>query len=91
MDQATRDLPTGAWPSGLTRIPYWIYRDAEVARDEQTRVFEGPGGHFLCLEIDVPNVGDYRTTMIGAMPVVVSRAEDGAIVAFENRCAHRGA
>jgi anthranilate 1,2-dioxygenase large subunit/terephthalate 1,2-dioxygenase oxygenase component alpha subunit len=25
------------------------------------------------------------------MPVVVARAEDGAIVAFENRCAHRGA
>ena len=64
--------------------------DPEVARDEQTRVFEGPGWHYLCLEIDVPETGDYRTTMMGAMPVVVTRADDGEVVAFENRCAHRG-
>jgi phenylpropionate dioxygenase-like ring-hydroxylating dioxygenase large terminal subunit len=91
MDQSVRDLPTGAWPAGLTRVPYWVYQDPEIARDEQARVFEGPAWHFLCLEIDVPDPGSYRTTMMGAMPVVVSRTEDGEIVAFENRCAHRGA
>ncbi len=91
MDQSVRDLPAGAWPAGLTRVPYWVYRDPEVARDEQARVFEGPAWHYLCLEIDVPEPGDYRATMMGAMPVVVARAEDGEIVAFENRCAHRGA
>ncbi|MBS0644365.1 MAG: Rieske 2Fe-2S domain-containing protein [Proteobacteria bacterium] len=101
MDQTTRESPardepghtltTGAWPPGLTRVPYWVYRDEAVARAEQARIFEGPAWHFLCLEIDVPEVGDYRTTMLGAMPVVVARAETGEIVAFENRCAHRGA
>ena len=91
MDQPGRELPIGAWPAGLTRVPYWVYRDAEVARSEQARIFEGPSWHFLCLEIDVPETGDYRSTMMGAMPVVVARAEDGEIVAFENRCAHRGA
>jgi phenylpropionate dioxygenase-like ring-hydroxylating dioxygenase large terminal subunit len=91
MDQPVHELPTGAWPPGLTRVPYWVYRDTDVARDEQSRVFEGPGWHYLCLEVDVPETGDYRTTMIGAMPVVVARAEDGEVVAFENRCAHRGA
>ena len=91
MDQSVRDLSTEAWPAGLTRVPYWVYRDPDVARDEQARVFEGPAWHFLCLEIDLPDVGDYRTTMMGAMPVVVARAEDGEIAAFENRCAHRGA
>ena len=89
MDQTL--LHTETWAPGLTRVPYWVYRDPEVARDEQARVFEGPAWHFLCLEIDVPEPGDYRTTMMGAMPVVVARAEDGEIVAFENRCAHRGA
>jgi hypothetical protein len=54
MDQLGRELPTGAWLSGLTRVPYWVYRDPEVARDEQARIFEGPAWHFLCLEIDVP-------------------------------------
>ncbi len=69
MDQPARDFATGAWPAGLTRVPYWVYRDPEVARDEQVRLFEGPGWHYLCLEVDVPEPGDYRTTMMGAMPV----------------------
>jgi phenylpropionate dioxygenase-like ring-hydroxylating dioxygenase large terminal subunit len=91
MDQPVRDPPIEAWPPGLTRVPYWVYRDPGIARDEQARVFEGPGWHYLCLEIDVPETGDYRTSMMGAMPVVIARAEDGVIAAFENRCAHRGA
>ena len=91
MDQSVRDLSTGYWPEGLTRVPYWVYQDQNVARDEQVRVFEGPTWNYLCLDIDVPNPGDYRTTFMGAMPVVVARTEDGDIAAFENRCAHRGA
>jgi anthranilate 1,2-dioxygenase large subunit/terephthalate 1,2-dioxygenase oxygenase component alpha subunit len=91
MDQLTRDVSAGTWPPGLTRVPFWVYRDDAVARDEQARIFEGSAWHFLCLEIDVPEPGDYRTTTVGAMPVVVARAEDGEVVAFENRCAHRGA
>jgi phenylpropionate dioxygenase-like ring-hydroxylating dioxygenase large terminal subunit len=89
MDQPVR-MSAGAWPEGLTRVPFWVYRDADIAREEQARIFEGPAWHFLCLEIDVPAPGDYRTTTMGAMPVVVARAEDGEVVAFENRCAHRG-
>jgi len=91
VDQPVRQLPTAAWPAGLTRVPYWVYRDPDVAREEQVRLFQGPAWHYLCLDIDVPEAGSYRTTMLGAMPIVVARAEDGEIVAFENRCAHRGA
>jgi anthranilate 1,2-dioxygenase large subunit/terephthalate 1,2-dioxygenase oxygenase component alpha subunit len=91
MDQSTRDLSVGSWPAGLTRVPYWVYRDPDVARDEQTRVFEGPVWNYLCLEADIPETGDFRASFIGAMPVVVARTEDGSIAAFENRCVHRGA
>lgn len=91
MDQISSETTTGIWPAGLTRVPYWAYRDPATARDEQTRIFEGPAWHFLCLEIDVPDTGDWRASMMGAMPVVVARAEDHEVVAFENRCAHRGA
>ena len=49
MDQSVRDLSTGAWPAGLTRVPFWVYRDQEVSRDEQARIFEGPAWHYLCL------------------------------------------
>jgi phenylpropionate dioxygenase-like ring-hydroxylating dioxygenase large terminal subunit len=91
MDQPMHHPPTGTWPPGLTRVPYWVYRDPAIVQDEQTRIFEGPNWHFLCLEVDLPEPGAYRTTMMGAMPVVVARDRDHAIVAFENRCAHRGA
>jgi anthranilate 1,2-dioxygenase large subunit/terephthalate 1,2-dioxygenase oxygenase component alpha subunit len=80
-----------AWPPGISRVPYWLYRDPAVLRAEQARIFEGPVWNFLCLEADIPAQGDYRTTFVGEMPVIVVRGEDGATHAFENRCAHRGA
>jgi anthranilate 1,2-dioxygenase large subunit/terephthalate 1,2-dioxygenase oxygenase component alpha subunit len=47
--------------------------------------------NFLCLEVEIPNPGDWRATVVGQMPVVVARNADGVVGAFENRCAHRGA
>jgi phenylpropionate dioxygenase-like ring-hydroxylating dioxygenase large terminal subunit len=80
------------WPGDtLARVPYWVYQDPDVYRLEQRRIFEGPVWNFLCLETEIPKPGDFRTTAIGEMPVVVVRDDDGAVYAFENRCAHRGA
>ena len=80
------------WPGDtLARVPYWVYQDPDVYRLEQRRIFEGPVWNFLCLETEIPQPGDFRTTAIGEMPVVVVRDDDGAVHAFENRCAHRGA
>ena len=79
------------WPAGLTRVPFWTYQDPEILRQEQERLFEGPVWNYLCLETEIPNAGDWRATYVGEMPVVVARDHDGAAVAFENRCAHRGA
>jgi anthranilate 1,2-dioxygenase large subunit/terephthalate 1,2-dioxygenase oxygenase component alpha subunit len=82
---------THVWPPGLTRVPFWVYQERDVARQEQTRIFQGAVWNFLCLEVDIPNAGDFRTTFVGEMPVVVVRGDNGAVHAFENRCAHRGA
>jgi anthranilate 1,2-dioxygenase large subunit/terephthalate 1,2-dioxygenase oxygenase component alpha subunit len=80
------------WPAGeLTRVPYWVYQDPAVARAEQRRIFEGAAWSFLCLEVEIPSPGDFRTTFVGEMPVIVVRDDGGAVHAFENRCAHRGA
>jgi phenylpropionate dioxygenase-like ring-hydroxylating dioxygenase large terminal subunit len=80
------------WPGDtLTRVPYWVYQDPDVYRLEQRRIFEGPVWNYLCLEVEIAKPGDFRTTAIGEMPVIVVRDDDGAIHAFENRCAHRGA
>jgi len=76
---------------GLTRVPYRIYQDEGNYAAEQKRIFEGPCWHFACLEAEIPARGDYRTSHVGQMPIIVVRDADGAINAFENRCAHRGA
>ena len=79
-----------SWPPGLTRVPFWAYQDEAILAQEQRRLFQGSAWNYLCLEVDIPNPGDWRTTFLGILPVVVVRTEDGTIAAFENRCVHRG-
>ncbi|MDP3495261.1 MAG: Rieske 2Fe-2S domain-containing protein [Hyphomonadaceae bacterium] len=80
------------WPrDDLTRVPYWVYDAPEVYRQEQESIYFGPVWNYLGLEAEIPQSGDYKTTFVGDMPVVVTRAADGGVHAFENRCAHRGA
>ena len=80
------------WPAeGLTRVPYWIYSDPDLCALEQERIFRGNTWNFLCLEAELPRPNTFRTSNLGDMSVVVTRDSNGAIHAFENRCAHRGA
>ncbi len=82
---------TRHWPpEGLTRVPYWLYSDREIYEAEQEKIFQGATWNFLCLEAELPRPGTYRRSNLGAMPVVVTRDQEGALHAFENRCAHRG-
>ncbi len=94
-DHSPPSLPEPAmapWPAAqLTRVPYWVFQREDVLALEQERIFRGPHWHYLCLETDIPKPGDWRTTQIGDLPVVVTRDAEGGINAFENRCAHRGA
>jgi anthranilate 1,2-dioxygenase large subunit len=80
-----------AWPDeGVTRVPYFVYEDADLYEDEQSLIFRGPVWNYLGLEIEIPSVGDYITNHVGDTPVIVLRREDGAISALVNRCAHKG-
>ena len=80
------------WPdAGVTRVPYRLFSDPEIYALEQQRIFRGPVWNYLCLEIDIPNAGDYKTTTVGEIPVVVTRDENGDLHAMVNRCAHKGA
>jgi anthranilate 1,2-dioxygenase large subunit len=76
---------------GLTRVPYRVFQTERAYKTEQQRIFHGPSWHYLALEVELPQPGDFRTTKIGDTPVIVTRDADGEIYAFENRCAHRGA
>ena len=81
-----------AWPAeGVTRVPYWVYQDEAIYREEQVRIFRGPAWSYLCLEAELPEPKSFVTTFVGDMPVVVARDPSGALRSWENRCAHRGA
>jgi phenylpropionate dioxygenase-like ring-hydroxylating dioxygenase large terminal subunit len=80
------------WPAdGVVRAPFRLFSDPDIYQLEQERIFRGPVWNFLCLEVEIPNPGDYRTTTVGETPVVVTRDRDGVIHAMVNRCAHKGA
>ncbi|HUK61667.1 MAG TPA: aromatic ring-hydroxylating dioxygenase subunit alpha [Stellaceae bacterium] len=80
------------WPEpGFSRVPYDVYKSAEIYEAERQRVFMGSTWSYLCLDCEIANPGDYRATYIGDVPVVVARDMDGSLGGFENRCAHRGA
>lgn len=80
-----------AWPEeGVTRVPFWVYQDQEIYASEQRKIYQGSVWNYLCLEAEVAKPGDYRTTFVGDMPIIVTRDQDDEIYAFENRCSHRG-
>jgi anthranilate 1,2-dioxygenase large subunit len=79
------------WPAeGNARVPYRVFSDPDIYRDELARIFLGPTWQFLALAHDLPEPGDYLTTFLGDTPVIVTRGHDGALNAMVNRCAHRG-
>ena len=84
--------PPLAWPEGgVTRVPFQVFSDPEIYAMEQQKIFRGPVWHYLCLEAEIPNKGDIRTTWVGDTPIIVTRDEDGQVHAMINRCAHKGA
>ena len=49
-----------AWPAeGLTRVPYRVFQTEESYRTEQQRIFHGPSWHYLALEVELPEPGDF--------------------------------
>ena len=90
-EQSGGFTPALRWPSeGEARVPYRVFTDPEIYRQELARVFLGPTWQFLALERNLPEPGDYLTTFLGETPIIVTRGKGGAIHAMVNRCAHRG-
>ena len=85
-------LTAAIWPAlDYSRVPYRLYHDADVYEREQQRIFRGPVWSFLGLGCEIPEPGDFRATYLGETPVIFNRDKAGAVKAFVNRCAHRGA
>ena len=67
-----------------------IYTDEGIFADEMEKIWSNVW-KFCCHESELPNPGDFRTTIVAAKPVVLIRGDDARIRAFYNVCPHRGA
>jgi anthranilate 1,2-dioxygenase large subunit len=71
-------------------VPHEVFTDPQIYRLEMERLFRGEVWNYLGMECEIPQWGDFQTTWIGDTQIVVTRAKNGDIHAFENSCAHRG-
>ena len=71
MDSSTtRHGDDFTWPhDDVSRVPYRVYTDPAIHAREQSRIFRGPTWNFLCLECELGEPGDYKTTFVGDAPI----------------------
>jgi len=84
MNEITSSTPDGSRIENLarndgSRIPYEVYSSQEIYDLEQERIFRGPTWSFVALEVELPNPGDFKSTFVGATPVVVTRNDDRSL------------
>lgn len=83
--------PLLQWPKeGVRRVPFQVFTDPDIYARETQAIFRGPNWHFLALEVELPNPGDFKNTFVGEIPVIVCRDKKGAINGLVNRCTHKG-
>lgn len=74
----------------VDRVHVSMYTDPAIFKEEMEKIFYTTWvyiGH----ESEVPNAGDYKTTYIGQVPVIMSRDNENGVQVLMNRCLHRGA
>lgn len=87
---STLSAGTRTWPGdGTSRVPNWVYTDADIFARERELVFGGNDWLYTCLEAEIPNSGDFKRVQLGNREVVAVRSTDGAVNVLVNRCAHR--
>lgn len=75
---------------GTSRIPFAAYTSPDLHKRELEELFYKNHWCYVGLEAEIPNVGDFKRTVIGERSVVMVRDASGAINVIENICAHRG-
>ncbi|MDD3649905.1 aromatic ring-hydroxylating dioxygenase subunit alpha [Immundisolibacter sp.] len=77
-------------PGETFKVHRSIYTDPEIFEAELKHIYEG-NWIYVAHESEIPNPGDYITTVMGRQPVIITRSSDGQIRGFINACSHRGA
>ncbi|WP_201318561.1 aromatic ring-hydroxylating dioxygenase subunit alpha [Paenibacillus sp. EPM92] len=76
----------------ISRVPRSVYTDQELYEIEMKEIFQGYVWNLVGHESEIPNPGDYKTSMVGNIPIIVVRNnKDDEINVLVNTCAHRSA
>lgn len=75
---------------GTHRVPFLAYTSDEIYKRELERFFYKGHWCYVGLEAEVPNLGDFKRTVVGERSVIMVRDAAGEINVVENVCAHRG-
>jgi anthranilate 1,2-dioxygenase large subunit len=75
----------------LSRIPKKAYVQQEIYDLEMKKIFQGKTWNLVGHVSEIPNQGDYRTSYIGIIPIVITRDKTNQINVVVNSCAHRSA
>ena len=88
VDDILRDESRVGLDDGNTRIPAHYYTSPEFHALEVAKLWSRVW-QLVCLEEEIPDVGDYHVYEIASMSFLVVRTADG-IKAYRNACLHRG-
>ena len=72
------------------RVHRRVFVDPDIFELEMQRIFER-AWVYVCHASQIPEPGDYVTTVMGRQPVICARHKDGQVYVLHNRCGHRGA
>lgn len=70
------------------RVHSSVYTDPTIFKAEIAKIFE-KSWVYIGHESEISNPGDYKTTMIGERPVILTRGKDHSINVLLNVCRHR--
>lgn len=73
----------------VDRVHASVYTDPTIFEQEMQRIFYTTWV-FVGHESEIPKAGDYKTTFIGQLPVIVTRDAGNQLQVLVNRCIHRG-
>jgi phenylpropionate dioxygenase-like ring-hydroxylating dioxygenase large terminal subunit len=73
----------------VDRVHVSVYTHPTIFKQEMQRIFYTTWV-FVGHSSEVENVGDYKTTFIGQIPVILTRDANNQFQVLVNRCLHRG-
>jgi len=72
------------------RVHRRVYTDPSLFNGELNRIFS-TAWIYVAHESELGQPGDFKTTSVGQLPVIVTRGDDNEIRVMFNRCTHRAA